>query len=142
MPDVIRIPARCPEEVRADLRHAFSLIWLNPSACAGRLRVALETTMDSLGIPGTKLDQSGRARRVSLHARIKALAAAEPEVSSQLMGVKWLCNAGSHNNQMDLESLLDGFEVVEYALSELMDRPRAKVAALASDLTVRWGSES
>ena len=141
MPDVIKIPTGCPDEVRSALRHAFALVWISPSACAGRLRVALEAVMDSLGIPRTKIDKKGRSRPVSLHGRIKALASAEPEVSDQLIGVKWLGNAGSHNNDVDMESLLDGLEVLEYALAELMDRPRAKVSRLAKELSSRWGGE-
>lgn len=142
MPEVIKIPVACPDEVRDALRHAFALMWINPSACAGRLRVGLEAMMESLGIPGTKVDKNGRQRPVSLHGRIKALASAEPEVSDQLISVKWLGNAGSHNNQVDMESLLDGLEVLEYALSELLERPRAKVARLAKELSTRWGSET
>ena len=141
MPDVIRIPGDCPGSVRAALRHAFSLLWTNPSACAGRLRVALEAVMDSRGIPKAKLDKRGRSRPVSLHSRIKALSDVEPSLVDQLIGVKWLGNAGSHDNQVDQESLLDGLEVLEYVLQQLIERPSHKLTLLANDLTARWGGE-
>ncbi|MFH0958825.1 MAG: hypothetical protein V1897_09000, partial [Pseudomonadota bacterium] len=51
MPEMIDLPAKCPQYVQDELRAAYALFWPNQSACAGRIRVALEYLMDHVGIP-------------------------------------------------------------------------------------------
>ena len=52
------------------------------------------------------------------------------------MGVKWLGNSGTHDeDDLPFEDLMSGYEIVEHALSELFDKPANKTAALARRLT-------
>ena len=51
------------------------------------------------------------------------------------MALKWLGNTGTHKGEVDREDLLDAFEILEHALTELIDRRATKIAALAKKLT-------
>lgn len=139
MPCMIDIPAKCPEEVRNELQEAFALFWSNRAACAGRIRVALESLMNHLGVPKRKKEKNGRYFDLSLHARIDAFAKTKSPVGSQLMALKWLGNAGSHSTEVSKDDLLDAFEIMEHSLVEIIDKRSAKVAALAKKLTKKHG---
>lgn len=135
MPDMFAFPAKCPDEVKEELQAAFALFWSQSSACAGRIRVALECLMDHFGIPQRRRNKHGKYFDLSLHDRIDAFAKSEPTTGSQLMALKWLGNAGSHNSKVNQKDLLDAFEIMEHALSEIIERRSARVAALAKELT-------
>jgi hypothetical protein len=135
MPDIIELPAKCPDEVKDELRAAFSIFWLHRAACAGRIRVALEHLMNHLGVPKRKKDKSGKYSDLSLHARLDAFAKTEPAMGPQLMALKWLGNTGSHDREVTKADLLDAFEILEHALVEIIDGRSARVAALAKKLT-------
>ena len=139
MPDVFPIPRKCPAAVQIELRGAFSLFWAHPAACAGRIRVALECLLNHLGEPTRKKTSKGTFAQLSLHARIEAFAKREPTVGNQLMALKWLGNAGSHDSQINKPDLLDAFEIVEHALAEVIDRRSRRVAQLAKKLTRKHG---
>lgn len=139
MPDMFGFPAKCPEDVKEELRAAFAIFWSRQAACAGRIRVALECLMNHLGVPKRKKDKNGKYLDLSLHARIDAFAKNEPTIGPQLMALKWLGNAGSHNREIRKDDLLDAFEIMEHTLLEIIDRRSAKVAALAKKLTKKHG---
>jgi hypothetical protein len=97
--------------------------------------VALEHILDEIGIERTEVS--------TLHQRIEALLKVQPEMAEDLMGIKWLGNAGSHQSSVSLEDLLDGYQVMEHALDTLFgQRVKAKRAAtVAKDLTRKHASK-
>jgi hypothetical protein len=56
MPEVFAIPVECPEDVAAELRASFALIWSDRNGAAGRLRVAVERLLTAVGIKWTLPD--------------------------------------------------------------------------------------
>jgi Domain of unknown function (DUF4145) len=139
MPDIFVIPSKCSPDIAESLRAAFSVFWSSPEACAGRIRVALEQIMNHLAVPKRKKNQNGRFSDLTLHARIDAFAGKEPLIGSQLMALKWLGNAGSHESSVSKADLLDAFEILEHALSEIIERRSDRVAQLAKKLVKKHG---
>lgn len=135
MPDIIEIPAKCPEDVSQELRSAFQLFWSHRGACAGRIRVALECLMNDLGVPKRKKTNNGKFADLSLHGRIEIFAMKNRSAGPNLMALKWLGNAGSHDTTVSPSDLLDAFEVLEHSLGEIIDQRSKKVAMLARTLT-------
>lgn len=133
MPNIIELPFNCPPSVRDELRNAFTLFWSHHAACAGRIRVALEHLMNHLGIPKNRQNEE-RSIDLSLHARIDAFATKEPMVGRQLMALKWLGNTGSHDGAVSRGDLLDAFEILEHALSELLERRSERIAVLVKKM--------
>ncbi len=135
MPDIFRIPPKCPEEVSDKLREGFQLFWLDAAAAATRVRVALERLMDHLGVK--KIGEDGK--EMTLHKRIEEFAKNDVVTGNQLMALKWLGNTGGHEGTVKLDDLLDAFEIMEHALAEVIDKRSAKVAELAKRLIERHG---
>ena len=139
MPHIIEVPAKCPDDVANELRGAFELFWAHRAACAGRIRVALECLMSHLGVPKRKKTSNGKYNDLTLHARIDLFAKRNKDAGAQLMALKWLGNAGSHDTGVSAGDLLDAFEILEHTLSEILDKRSAKVAAIARRLTKKHG---
>ena len=140
MPDLFPFPYKSPDEVVEALRGAFAIFWLNEAACAGRLRVALERLMTHLGVPTEKKEPDGTTSELTLHARIDAFTTKEPVIGGQLMALKWLGNAGSHDSEVSPGELLDALEILEHVLKEIIGGHSKRVAELAKKLTEKHGS--
>lgn len=137
MPDMFGIPKKCPKEVSQKLRAAFSVFWIDQSAAATRVRVALKRLLDHLGIKRRRKDKGGKLVELTLHSRIEAFAKRDAIIGAQLMALKWLGNTGSHEGTVTKDDLLDAFEIMEHALVEVIDRRSAKVVELAKQLAQR-----
>lgn len=135
MPDLFQFPAKCPVDVKKQLRASFRLFWSDHAAAASKVRIALECLLNHLGVPKRKKDKNGKFADLSLHKRVEILQQGESDIGSQLMALKWLGNTGSHEAQVSRDDLLDAFEILEHALSELIDRRSEKVIELAKMLT-------
>jgi Domain of unknown function (DUF4145) len=136
MPHIIKIPKNAPDDVKADLIEAFSLFWTHRPSSANAIRYALERLMTNLGIPTQKpSSKNGKVVDLTLHQRIEIYAKAEPQIGNQLMALKWLGNTGSHGQKVNVEDLLDAFEILEHSLEEILDNKSKKIADLAKKLT-------
>lgn len=134
MPRLIELPAKCPDRVRDELLASFALFWGDATACAGRLRIALEELMTYLGMQSLSR-QTKPQSKPRLHAAIESFAKNNPVLGAQLMALKWLGNTGSHDSSVSQSDLLDAFEILEHALSEILERRSERVALLAKQLT-------
>lgn len=136
MPHIIKIPKATPEDVTADLLESFSLFWSHRPSCANAIRYALERLMTNLGIPATQQSpKNSKLIDLTLHQRIEIYAKAEPQIGHQLMALKWLGNTGSHGERINIEDLLDAFEILEHSLEEILDNKSKKIADLAKKMT-------
>lgn len=136
---MIAIPAKCPKEVSNALWDAFALYWSQPDACAGRIRVALEALLTHLGVPTEEVTRNGKTTPLNLHRRIELFAKQNAEVAGQLMALKWLGNTGAHGDRVTKVDILDGLELLEHSLVEVLEKRSEKMAALAKKLLDRHG---
>lgn len=121
--------ALCPKKALARVNAAATILWLDPSSAANRLRSATEALMDAQGIAGGG----------TLHARIELFRNSKPEVADLLLAVKWVGNVGSHSDVLGISDVLDGAEILDDALRLLYDTSSAKIAQKAAQITARKG---
>lgn len=138
--DIFELPAKCPDEVRHELKLSFSLFWSDESSAVARMRVALERLMDHLGMLTRKKNAKGKMHYFTLHERIEMFEKKEPVLGGQLMALKFLGNSGSHDSEIDREDLLDGYEVLEHVLHELVNKRSKAIVALAKKLKKKHGN--
>lgn len=132
MPRVIEFPAKCPKDIVKELESSFLLLLSCPAASAGRIRAALELLLDHVGI-ARKPEKEG-AVEYSLHKRIEEYSKNNAVLGGHLMALKWLGNTGSHQSNVHKSDLLDAFEILEHALSEIIENRSERLAALAKQL--------
>ncbi len=133
--EMFKISNACPQPMADAIRSAFQIFWIDGAACAGRLRVALESLMDSNQIP--ILRKEGGKAPMPLDNRLKIFADKEPAMKDHLMALKWLGNTGSHSHGVPEHELLQAFEVLEHVIEELIDKKSARIAKIADQIDKR-----
>ncbi|MGX4731433.1 DUF4145 domain-containing protein [Kitasatospora griseola] len=131
-----------PQAVLQRVAAASAVLWSDPSSAANRLRSAVEALMDDQGSVRKGLGKNGPFN-LSLHARIENLAIAKPafsDAAKMILAVKWMGNVGSHEDALRVSNVLDGVEILDFALSEIYDRSRDVVMQLAAEITARKGA--
>jgi hypothetical protein len=135
MPDMFRIPDCTPAEVQAHIRAGFALYFTDHNAAANRIRVALESLLDSQRIPRRRRIARGQSSLLNLHTRIEAFSRRNREIGNELMALKWLGNTASHDTEVSKGDLLDGLEVLEHILEETYEARSRRIARIAKTLT-------
>lgn len=137
-PALIRVPDDLPEELTGQLHRAFRLFWVDRAACANAIRGVVEEFLNQMRVRKTDGSRSQRGR-LSLHKRIELYSDKDEHLSTALMAMKWIGNAGSHASQISRQTLFDGFDLLEHVLEEAFNSPRQRAARLARNINRRRG---
>lgn len=128
-PPLASLVAGVPESVKRELEIAFGLFWVDPGACANKLRVSVEKALDELGIT------SGR----TLFDRIDKLKSVDPKHAESFDALRHVGNVGSHEGNNSRESLLDAFEVYQDAIRNLFGGHRTRIDQLKKKIIASKG---
>lgn len=120
----IRPIAKTPDKVKESLRMAGQLLWQSPEAAANLVRQAVEHLMDHQKVK--KLIKAGGAK-LTLHARLLEFQKKDGLNGPILRAIKWIGNDGSHPGGVSREEVLDAFDMMELALTNLFDDGAAKI---------------
>jgi len=138
-PDLFPIPDNCPDNIKRDMRTAFSLYWSDLDATGNRLRTAVESLLSYLKVRKRVKKANGKYHYLSLHDRILEYHPRNPDVGEKLLAIKWLGNIGSHGNGLSNEDLIDDFEMIQYAFDELFEKDRERLSRMAKEIIKRKG---
>ena len=120
----IRPIIKTPETVRAPLRMAGQLLWQSPEAAANHIRQAVECLLDHQKV--RKRPKAG-GKGLTLHARLLEFEKKDSLNGPILRAIKWIGNDGSHQGGVSREDVLDAFDMMELALTNLFDEGAAKI---------------
>jgi hypothetical protein len=120
----IRPIAKTPEAVKGPLRMAGQLLWQSPEAAANHVRQAVEHLMDHQKV---KKRVKAGGNKLSLHARLLEFEKKDGLNGPILRAIKWIGNDGSHQGGVSREEVLDAFDMMELALTNLFDDAAAKI---------------
>lgn len=138
-PHIIEAPENCPATIRELLEQSFSLYWGDLEACASKLRSSLEALLTHIGVPDVNSAIREKQSRLPLYRRIEIFEKDSEQLGQHLMALKWLGNAGAHGKQIRRGDVLDAMELLEHALSELLERRSFRLSQLAARLTEKHG---
>lgn len=141
-PHIIEIPKGTPPGVTSELEIAFRLYWVDPWACANRIRSTIEALLTTQRVPKTSRSAKNRRQFLTLHERLLRFGKKHAALSEALMAVKWLGNAGSHAAPLTPDDILDGFEIVEHVLDKLYSTREQRAATLARAINRRKAPRS
>ena len=141
-PPIIRIPKECPEDIRHQLKEAFSMYWFHLGGSANRLRNGIELILTYLKVQRfARSTKRGRVR-LALHNRILIFREKHREFGDLMLAVKWLGNEGSHPGKMTKDDVLDGFEIIEHLLREVFEQTSSRIASLSRQIIRAKGPRS
>lgn len=139
-PHIIEVSGELPSECAEHLELAFELYWVDKAAAANRLRIFVERLMDHFDVPVEGKGNKEKNHALNLSERITEFEKMKPGHKDALDALRFVGNHGSHAGQSDQKALLDAFEILEGALSELVDNKKAKLAAKAKALIQSKGN--
>lgn len=130
-PPLFRPSKLVPISVRKELDIAFQLFWIDPAACAGRLRTAVEMMLDHQKVPRQGVNKLGEVYDMKLNDRINAFAkhAKGADAKDLLHGLRNIGNMGAHGNEVTREEVFDGVDVLEDVLRGIYDQQSIKAKA-------------
>jgi hypothetical protein len=135
----ISIPDSCPEQIKSALTDSFSLLFSSPSSAANCIRVSIELLLNDLKVKRYNLVKNKR-RIISLHERISNIPPKHSDLKELILAVKWLGNAGSHDNEeVKIDDVLDAYEMTEHVLEEIYAPKRKKLTAIAKLVNKKKG---
>ena len=139
-PSLIHLGDDTPEDVKEEVCKASSLIWLDTSSSANKLRLAAERILTALKVNRTKLSK-GRRRPLMLNDRIALLGPKHTEIADLLHSIRFLGNHGSHENKVSIDrnDLLNAFEIMEHVIETAFSKKAERVRAAAKDIKKRKG---
>jgi len=108
---MVAIAEQTPASVASPLRISFQLFWIDLGACASRLRISVERTLDELGIPPAR----------TLNDRIRAFEDIDHGHAETFDALREVGNVGSHRGDNTRETILDAFELYEDAINNLLE---------------------
>lgn len=120
---IMSIPKSAPDDVREGVFRASRVLFADPGLAATALRATVERFLTSEGIAASR--SNGQYR--SAHQRIiewKELDHERPAVADLFFAVKWLGNAGTHeDSNLTTMEVLDGARVLDEAFHRLFTGP-------------------
>lgn len=136
---IFEIPKDTPEAVLKEVSKSFSLLFCDPSSSANHIRVALEHLLTHLKIKRFATN-NGRKKFLALHKRIELLPSKYDHIKDIFFAVKWIGNAGSHNNhEVSLDDVLDSYKLMNELLVEIFSTNRTQAKSLAKKINKRKG---
>ena len=95
--------------------------------------------MDYLEIPKKGKTKKGKFSPLSLHARLERYQKKNADVAEKLLAVKWLGNTGSHASELTRSDILDGFQLILYALDEVFEKKSERLKRLSNTIIKHRG---
>jgi hypothetical protein len=136
-PHVIRVCEQCPEAVSAHLDRSFGLYWMDRRSCATAIRTAVESLLDERGVPREIERKPGKLARIPLHDRIVRFQEADPEPGNLLLAIRVIGNVGTHQDNITVDDLLTGYEILEHVIDLVYSGRAARIAGLAGEVLTR-----
>lgn len=131
--NLFKIPDTCPSIIRDEIISAFGLFWQDASACANRIRIALELLMTDQRVKQYSLNK-GKRHKLTLHSRLERYKLVKPEIADHLLAIKWIGNSGSHTGKIEKIDLLDAFELLDYSLTKIYNNREKYLQGLVKSI--------
>ena len=133
---IIKLHSQYSKALMDELRLSFTLYWLDNAACLNRIRTTVEILLDHLNVvKRTKKD--GKYKDLSLHKRIEKYSEKDKVCGDFLLAIKWVGNAGSHNDSVSNQDVLNAYLLLDKVLNILFVKHDAHLVSLSRSINRR-----
>ncbi|MEQ8415656.1 MAG: DUF4145 domain-containing protein [Imperialibacter sp.] len=134
--NIIAVSNQYPIEVQKKLIESFSHFFSDLASCANKIRVCVETLMDSLKIKKYHIT-SGKRTKLDLHRRILDYKSKKPEVADHMLAIKWIGNSGSHYDNLTKDDVLDAYILLNHSLDRIFINHEMAIKQLTKKINKR-----
>ncbi len=131
----IGMPSDTPKSVVLAIGEAARVIWMSADCAANQIRQTVEHLMDELAVA----KNSANGQSLTLHARIKEFGKNDLQNGEILLAIKWLGNSASHIGSLNLEDVLDAFDMLELVLENLYGTVKKSIMAKVAAVNAQKG---
>lgn len=119
--EIFKIKEQYPNEVQKQLRASFKMFFCDTASSANKIRNCVEVLMNEARISTTRTTKKGKAIGISLDERLDEYSTTNPVIAARLRAIKWIGNSGSHLDSLNIDDLLDAYEILLNVLDKLFD---------------------
>ena len=131
---IISVSKKLNKQCGEDLTSSFALLWVDPAACANRIRTFIEHLLDQFGIERLGINKHGEEYKLNLMQRLEKLEAVKPDHKATLSALKKVGDFASHQGKAKFDTLIKCYELLEYALADLVDGKKDRMKKLTAEL--------
>lgn len=136
--NIFKIAKNTPDDIKESINESFKLFFASPPSSANHLRIALEKLLDFLKVKRFET-KKGKRLLINLHRRIDLLPAKYSNFKDLFFAIKWLGNTGSHSNKINIDDVMDAYDIFENILDELFDNRTEKTKRIAKQINKSKG---
>ncbi len=118
---IFTIVKNTPADIKESIEESFKLFFASPPAAGNQLRIALVRLLDNLKIQKIT-NKKGRRSLLTTHARIDKLPKKYAKFQNLFYAIKWLGNNGSHSQELNMDDIMDAYDIFEIVLDEIFDK--------------------
>jgi len=138
--EFFNIPEALAADISEIIQKSFGLFFYSPASSANYARVALEKFLTKIRIKSCVINKNGKRQRLTLHKRIELLPKAKFNKEINLfMAIKWIGNAGSHDDEVTHSNMIDLYSIFDLLLKNIYDDTAKKVSMLANKVVKKKG---
>ncbi|MES2014697.1 MAG: DUF4145 domain-containing protein [Patescibacteria group bacterium] len=134
--NIFKISPNTPVDIRDSIEKSFQLFFINPSASANHMRIALEQLLDYLKVKKFETVKNKRFI-ISLHKRIESIPSKVSELKDLFFAVKWLGNDASHDGGVSMDNVMDVYDMFESILDEIFGKKTKEIKKIAKKINRR-----
>ena len=136
-PVVVRLPDNLPKACADHLKAAFKLMWMDTGASANRIRTFVEVLLDHFEIAREGPGKTGKISRYNLNQRIKLFEEQKPGHETLYEALRIVGNDGSHEGEVEWETLLKAFQLTDYLIEVLFEDRGESMRAIAREIIAK-----
>ncbi len=132
---LFKLPKNIDKEIKEQIDLSFSHYFNDLSSCANRIRTTVEVILDVIKAPKYKIANSGRRHIFrKLHNRIENFKKKKKTIAELLLAIKFIGNEGSHKGKVEVDDILDAYEILNEVIDMAFVNKRKQVMKIADEI--------
>lgn len=131
---LFKLSDQITKEIIDQIDLSFSLFFSDLSSCANKIRITIEMILDDIKAPKYKIMGSKKRHVFNLHGRILHYKKKNKALAELMLAIKFIGNEGSHKGALELNDVLDAYEILYQIVDTAYVKQRLKALNLAREI--------
>lgn len=132
---LFQLPTKISDDLKEQIDLSFSHYFNDLSSCANRIRTSIEVILNEIKAPKYKKRSNGSRHFFrKLHSRIENYSKKKKTISELLLAIKFIGNEGSHIGKVEVDDILDAYEILKEVIDIAFVKNRIKVIGIAKEI--------
>jgi Domain of unknown function (DUF4145) len=138
-PAFFKIPSKVPDEIKKEIIDSFSICFSQPNSAGNKIRTAIEKLLTLQRVNRVVISKKRKRIRLNLHDRILLYGKKNPELSKNILAIKWVGNSASHTEGLEIEDIFDAYDLLSYVLGEIYANSQKHIKKITKEINKKKG---